>query len=49
LGTPEKTTLEEYEKCVAKYQILPKVFIKQPIFENLKNVFGKDVEVLINY
>ncbi len=30
-------------------EIPPKVFIKEPIFEDLKRVFGKDVEVLVNY
>jgi len=49
LGTVERTTIEEMEQAMAKIEIMPKVFIKQPIFENLKNIFGKDVEVLINY
>jgi len=49
LGIPESTTLEEYEKALTKLEIYPKVFIKQPIFEDLKNIFGRDVEVLINY
>lgn len=48
LGAPEKTNLEELEKALTKIEIPPKVFIKQPIFEDLKNIFGKDVEVLIN-
>ncbi|MBI4453390.1 nucleotidyltransferase domain-containing protein [Candidatus Woesearchaeota archaeon] len=49
LGTIESSNLEELEKHLAKIEILPKVFIKEPIFENLKNIFGKDVEILINY
>ncbi|MBN1156948.1 nucleotidyltransferase domain-containing protein [Candidatus Woesearchaeota archaeon] len=49
LGTPEKTTMEDLEKALARIEIPNKVFIKQPIFENLKNFFGKDVEILINY
>ncbi|MBS3122159.1 nucleotidyltransferase domain-containing protein [Candidatus Woesearchaeota archaeon] len=49
LGTMEPSNLEELEKHLAKIEILPKVFIKEPIFENLKNIFGKDVEILINY
>ncbi len=49
LGTPEPTTLEEYEKHLVKIEIPGKVFIKEPIFEDLKNLFGKDVEILINY
>ncbi|MBI4150276.1 nucleotidyltransferase domain-containing protein [Candidatus Woesearchaeota archaeon] len=49
LGTTEPATMEELEKNLARFEIPPKVFIKEPIFENLKNIFGKDVEVLINY
>ena len=49
LGTTEKTTLEEFEKHLAKIEIPSKVFIKEAIFDNLKDLFGKDVEVLLNY
>lgn len=49
LGTVEKSSLEELEKHLAKVEIPSKVFIKEPIFEDLKNIFGKDVEILLNY
>jgi predicted nucleotidyltransferase/uncharacterized protein (UPF0332 family) len=49
LGTTEKSSLEELEQSLAKINIPPKVFIKEPIFEDLKNIFGKDVEILVNY
>jgi uncharacterized protein (UPF0332 family)/predicted nucleotidyltransferase len=49
LGSTEKSSLEELEKALSSVEIPPKVFIKEPIFEDLKNIFGKDVEVLINY
>ena len=49
LAVIETSSLEELEKSLAKIEIPPKVFIKEPIFEDLKRVFGKDVEVLINY
>ena len=49
LGTTQKSSLEELEKALAKVEIPPKVFIKEPIFEDLKNIFGKDVEILVNY
>jgi len=49
LGTTEPTTLEELEKHLAKFEMFPKVFVKEPLFENLRNIFGKDVEILINY
>ncbi len=44
-----KTTLEAFEHAISKVTIAPKVFIKQPIFNDLKEIFGKDVEVLLNY
>ncbi|MEM4267595.1 MAG: nucleotidyltransferase domain-containing protein [Candidatus Woesearchaeota archaeon] len=40
---------EELENSIANAKIPPKTFIKQKIFEDLKNIFGKDVEILINY
>ena len=49
LGTTQKSSLQELEKSLSKVEILPKVFIKEPIFENLKDFFGKDVEILVNY
>ncbi len=49
LGTTQKATLEELEKALTKVEIPSKVFIKEPIFENLKGIFGKDVEILVNY
>lgn len=49
LGTVQKSSVEELEKALATVEIPQKVFIKGSIFENLKNIFGKDVEILINY
>ncbi|MFC1800805.1 nucleotidyltransferase domain-containing protein [Nanoarchaeota archaeon] len=49
LGATKRTTLEEMEKSLAGSKIPPKTFIKEPIFENLRDIFGKDVEVLINF
>jgi len=49
LGTTQPSNLEELEKHLAKIEIPPKVFIKEPIFEDLKDIFGKDVEILVNY
>ncbi len=43
------SNLEELEKALAKVEIPPKVFLKEPVFEDLKDIFGKDVEVMINY
>ncbi|MFH1408311.1 MAG: nucleotidyltransferase domain-containing protein [Nanoarchaeota archaeon] len=42
-----KSTLAEFEKHLAEAKIPPKVFIKEPIFEDLRNIFGKDVEILL--
>ncbi|MBN2567298.1 nucleotidyltransferase domain-containing protein [Candidatus Woesearchaeota archaeon] len=49
LGMPTQSSLEELEKHLATIEIPEKAFIKEPIFENLRELFGKDVEVLINY
>ena len=49
IGTVEKSSLEDLEKALASAKIPEKSFIKEPIFEDLKRVFGKDVEILVNY
>ncbi|MBI4441451.1 hypothetical protein HY639_04745 [Candidatus Woesearchaeota archaeon] len=48
LGPLEKSSLEEYEGALAKVEVPERVFIKERIFENLKKIFGPDVEVLLN-
>lgn len=48
IGATEKSSLEEMEEDLAKIRIPDKVFIKQPIFNDLKKLFGKDVEVQVN-
>ncbi len=49
LGSLKESSLEELEKEVSQLKFPPRVFIKEPIFEDLKNLFGRDVEVLVNY
>jgi uncharacterized protein (UPF0332 family) len=45
----QKSSLEEMESHMKDVKIPEKVFIKEPIFESLRSIFGKDVEVLISY
>jgi len=49
LGTMEKSSLEEMEKALADVKSPNKSSIKESIFEDLKKVFGKDVEILMSY
>ncbi len=49
LGTVEDATYEEFEKALASVKFPQRVFVKEPLFEDLKNVFGRDVEVLLHY
>ncbi|MFH1073172.1 MAG: nucleotidyltransferase domain-containing protein [Nanoarchaeota archaeon] len=49
LANIRKSTVEELEQALVKIEIPPKVFVKEPIFENLKQIFGRDVEILVNY
>ncbi len=49
LGSLKESSLEELEKELAQMKFPPRVFIKEPIFEDLKNLFGRDVEVLVNW
>ena len=49
LGVSEESSLEEMEKAIAAKPVPPRVFIKEPIFEKLRDMFGKDVEILMSY
>jgi uncharacterized protein (UPF0332 family) len=49
IGKVTSSNLEELEKALANLKFPHKAFIKEPIFEDLKGVFGKDVEILVNY
>ena len=49
IGKISDSKLEELEEAIASSRIPKKVFIKEKIFEDLKNLFGKDVEILVNY
>ncbi len=45
----EKSSSEELESALAKLEVPQRAFIKEQIFEDLKKIFGKDVEILINF
>jgi uncharacterized protein (UPF0332 family) len=49
LGRLEKSNLKELEDKIATCKIPNKVFIKEKIFEDLRKIYGKDIEVLVNY
>lgn len=49
LENVNKSSLEEMEQHMKDVKIPEKVFIKEKIFESLRSLFGKDVEVLISY
>ncbi len=49
LGTTETSSLEEFEKELVKTKFPSRVFIKEPVFESIKKVFGKGVEVLVSH
>ena len=44
-----KSSYEEFEKAIADMQIPLRVFIKEKLFEDLKKIFGPNVEILVNY
>ncbi len=49
LGVLENTNAEELEKALADFSGPRQPFVKQNIFESLEKIFGKDVEILVNY
>ena len=48
IGTAKKSSYEEFEKALAGAKLPNRVFIKEPIFEDIKTHFGKDAEILIH-
>ena len=44
-----KSNVEELEDHISKAKIPEKVSIKEKTFESLKEIYGKDVEILVNY
>ncbi len=49
LGPVDASSWEEYEKALAKIAIPPKVFIKEAVFDSIKRIFGKNVEILVTH
>ena len=47
LGTTEDTDVMAFEKALAKARFPKAVFIKEPIFDNIKNLFGRHAEILV--
>ncbi len=45
----KESNLEELEKALASLEMPPKVYLKEKTLENLKTIFGSDVEVMLNY
>lgn len=49
LGDLRKSNVQELEDALATKKIPQKVFIKEKIFEDLRKLYGKDVEVMVSY
>lgn len=49
LSSISDSNLSELERSLSDIKMPKRVFIKEKIFEDLKNIFGKDVEVMVNY
>ncbi|OYT31856.1 hypothetical protein B6U93_02860 [Candidatus Woesearchaeota archaeon ex4484_78] len=47
LGALTKCSPEEFEKALAKIAVTQKVILREPLFESLKKIFGKDYELII--
>ncbi|HSU72269.1 MAG TPA: nucleotidyltransferase domain-containing protein [Candidatus Binatia bacterium] len=48
LGTLQDSNFDELEGALAKVELPQRVFIKAPIFNDLKRIFGADVEIMVN-
>ena len=45
----KKSSFEELEQELSKISVPDKVYIKEKVFEDLRKLFGKDIEILVNY
>ena len=45
----EKSSVEEMDTELAKVRLPPKIFLREALFDSLRSMFGKDVEILLNY
>lgn len=44
-----KSSAEEFENAISDKTLIPRGFIKQATIKDLENIFGKEVEILLNY
>ncbi|MBD3164044.1 hypothetical protein GF323_02505 [Candidatus Woesearchaeota archaeon] len=49
LQSIQKSSLEDFEKAISRIKVPDRVFIKEKLFEGLKQLFGRNLEVLVNY
>ncbi|MBU2634098.1 MAG: hypothetical protein KJ674_02535 [Nanoarchaeota archaeon] len=49
LGSIRKSSLEELEKKIKNIKIPERVFVKNKLFGDLKEIFGDHVEILVSY
>jgi predicted nucleotidyltransferase len=40
---------EDFEEAITKVSLPPQVFLKPGLFESIKQIFGEDAEILMNY
>jgi predicted nucleotidyltransferase/uncharacterized protein (UPF0332 family) len=48
LTTIKESSLEKLEKAVTEEKAPQNAFIKEPLFESIKEIFGKNVEILVH-
>ena len=44
-----KSSMEDFEKFTRENKVYSKVFIKEKLGEDLKQIFGKDIEIMVGY
>ena len=49
LGAIEKSSFDELENVLSKLDPQQRISIKEPFFEDMKKIFGNDVEILMSY
>ena len=45
----KKSSIEDFEKFTKNVKVHSRVFVKEKLIEDLKGIFGKDIEIMIGY
>jgi len=49
LANIKESSKKEFEESSKKFKVPKSIFVKEKLFEELKKIFGNDIEIMFNY